>query len=292
MADADQRGVTGPLHVGYLGPAGTFTEDAARLYAPDARLSSYATISAVGSAVRSGDVDEGMVPIENSLQGSVTDTLDGLIREDGLFIRRELVLPIVHCLVAKPHTLMAKVSVIYSHPQALGQCRRFLERSLPQAEVGAALSTAAAVEQMRESTVVAAAIATRRAAELYGAEVLAEGIQDNPNNVTRFVVLSRLDHLPTGRDKTSLCFSFAEDRPGQLHRVMQEFARRDINLSKVESRPTGMGLGLYYFLVDLEGHRLDQPIKEALERVGEMTSLMKVLGSYPRYTIAGADAEK
>ena len=283
MAGPHQRAVASPGRVGYLGPQGTFTEEAARLYAPDAELLPFATIPAVAPAILSGAADEAVVPIENSLQGAVTDTLDLLIQEDSLRIRRELVLPIVHHLVAMPGTRMEEVTTIYSHPQALGQCRRFLERSLPQAEMAAALSTAAAVEQMRGGAGSAAAIATRRAAELYGAEVLAEGIQDDPSNVTRFVVLSTEDHPPTGRDKTSICFSFDEDRPGQLYRVMGEIAQRDINLSRVESRPTRMGLGLYYFLADLEGHRADPPVREVLEAIGGMTSQMKLFGSYPRY---------
>ena len=285
MADTDQRGVSALLRLAYLGPAGTFTEDAARLYAPAAQLIPCPTIPAVASAIVSGDADEGVVPIENSLQGTVTETLDLLIHEDASRICHELVIPIEHCLVAKPGTSMAEITTVFSHPQALGQCSRHLERTLPQAQMAAALSTAAAVEQMQRSPAVAAAIANRRAAALYGAEVLAEGIEDNRNNVTRFVVLGKEDHPPTGRDRTSICFSFAEDVPGQLFGVMGEFARRDINLSKVESRPTRLGLGQYYFLVDLEGHRLDPLVRDTLELIGQSTSLLKVFGSYPRYAL-------
>jgi prephenate dehydratase len=173
--------------------------------------------------------------------------------------------------------------VIFSHPQALAQCRRFLERCFPQAEMVAALSTAAAVDQMISSSTRAAAIGTQRAAQLYGAQTLARNIQDHSPNVTRFVVLSRNDHPPTGRDKTSLCFSFDDDRPGLLYDVLKEFADCNINLAKIESRPSKESLGKYIFLVDLEGHRQDPSISQVLEKVQAKTSLCKVFGSYPRY---------
>lgn len=268
--------------IAYLGPPGTYTEQAALLYAPQGQLLPFASISAVASAVDSRMAEEGVIPIENSLQGSVTETLDLLIHQPSLFIRRELALRIVHYLLVRPGTKAGEVRVIYSHPQALAQCREFLERCFPKAALVASLSTTAAVEQMQSSQEPAAAIAPQRAAELYGAEVLARGIQDNPNNITRFVVLAHSDHPPTGRDKTSICFSFAEDRPGLLYGVMGEFARRNINLAKVESRPTKRSLGQYFFLVDLEGHRTDAQVAEALDRVRGMTSLFRMFGSYPR----------
>ncbi|MBI2855886.1 MAG: prephenate dehydratase [Chloroflexi bacterium] len=269
--------------VAYFGPAGTFTEAAALLYDSEAHLLPFASIAAVAAAVDAGMAEEGVVPIENSLEGSVTDTLDLLIHESTLSIRHELVMPIEHCLLVKPGASPETVKVIYSHPQALGQCRRFIERNFPKAQAMAALSTAAAVEEMLRSEVPAAAIATSRAAELYGAEILAKGIQDNPANITRFVVLARHDHPPTGRDKTSICFSFSEDRPGILHGVMGEFASRNINLAKVESRPNKEALGRYIFLIDLEGHREDPRVKEALDGLRDKASMIKVLGSYPRY---------
>jgi prephenate dehydratase len=227
--------------------------------------------------------EEGVVAIENSIEGSVTDTLDLLIHESRVLIRKELVLPIKHHLLVKPGTEVGEVKVIFSHPQALGQCRRFVERCFPKAEVVAALSTAAAVEEMMASSHPAAAIGTRRAAELYGAATLARGIQDQASNLTRFVVLAPSDHPQTGFDKTSLCFSFAEDRPGVLCEVLQEFAQRNINLAKLESRPSKESLGRYIFLCDLEGHREDPAVSEALKRVQERTALFKILGSYPRY---------
>ena len=270
--------------VAYLGPAGTFTEAAALQYAPRANLIPCPTIAAVSTAVVTGDAEEGVVPIENSLEGSVNDTLDLLIHETSLFIRRELVLAIEHCLLVKPGTREADIRAIYSHPQALAQCRRFMENRFPEAAPMAALSTGAAAESVtRNNEKTAAAIGTLRAAELYGLEVLAKGIQDNPSNETRFVVLGHTDHAPTGDDKTSLGFSFDDDRPGLLFGVMGEFAKRGINLAKVESRPTKQSLGRYVFLIDLDGHRDDPEVKQALDFVRKQSSMLKIFGSYPRY---------
>ena len=270
--------------VAYLGPAGTFTEAAALRYAPRAHLIPCPTIAAVSTAVVTGDAEEGVVPIENSLEGSVNDTLDLLIHETSLFIRRELVLSIEHCLLVKPGTREADISAIYSHPQALAQCRRFMENRFPEASPVAALSTGAAAESVnRNNEKTAAAIGTLRAAELYGLEVLAKGIQDNPSNETRFVVLGHTDHASTGDDKTSIGFSFDDDRPGLLFGVMGEFAKRGINLAKVESRPTKQSLGRYVFLIDLDGHRDDPEVKQALDFVRKQSSMLKIFGSYPRY---------
>ncbi len=272
-----------PKRIAYLGPAGTFTEEAALVYDESAQLIPFPSVPAVAVAVDSGMAEEGVVAIENSIEGSVTDTLDLLIHESGVLIKKELVLPIEHQLLVKPGTEASEVKVIFSHPQALAQCRHFIERCFPKAEVVAALSTAAAVEEMMACEHPAAAIGTRRATQLYGTETLAHSIQDQASNVTRFVVLAPMDHTPTGCDKTSLCFSFAEDRPGVLCEVLQEFAQRNINLAKVESRPSKESLGKYIFLVDLEGHREDPAVSEALARVREKTALFKILGSYPRY---------
>ena len=269
--------------VAFLGPQGTFSEEAALVYDPRAELMPFASIPAVAVAVNTGMVDEGVVPIENSIEGSVPDTLDVLIHESRVLIYRELVLPIEHYLLTKPGTNASDIRTIFSHPQALAQCRRFLERCFPKAAAVAALSTAAAVEEMMKDSAPSAAVGTRRAAQLWGAFVLAQGIQDYKPNVTRFVVLALHDHPPTGRDKTSLCFSFAEDRPGQLKGVMDEFASRQINLAKIESRPLKESFGRYYFLADLEGHREDPPVAQALANIKAGTILFKVFGSYPKY---------
>jgi prephenate dehydratase len=268
--------------IAFLGPPGTFSEEAALRYDPKAQLLPFASVAAVAAAVDSGMAEEGVVAIENSIEGSVTDTLDILIHESRLSIRRELVLSVGHCLLVRPGMQAAHVKVLLSHPQALGQCRRFVERCFPKAEIVAALSTAAAVEEMmtRDN---AAAIATRRAAELYAAEILAHDIQDRSDNLTRFVVLAETDHPSTGNDKTSLAFSFADDRPGLLVSALQEFSHRGINLTKVESRPTKERLGEYIFLLDLAGHHSDRAVAEALKAVQPHASFFRIFGSYPRY---------
>lgn len=267
----------------YLGPAGTFSEEAAVQYDPDAEMEPQASIPAVALAVASGMADEGIVPIENSLEGPVTFTLDTLIQEDRLLIRHELVLPIEHCLIVKPGTKSAEIRAIYSHPQALAQCRSFLERCFPKAQQIASLSTAAAVDDARQSAEISAAIAPRRAADLQEMDILGEGIQDSSSNVTRFVVLAHSDHPRTGKDKTSLCFSFQEDKPGALYNALGVFAHRDINLTKIESRPSKQYLGDYIFLIDMHGHREDPVIAAAIETVRIHTSMLKVFGSYPRW---------
>ncbi|MDW8008320.1 MAG: prephenate dehydratase [Chloroflexota bacterium] len=267
----------------YLGPRGTFSEEAALRYDPEAQHLPLPSISAVAAAVAAGMADMGVVPIENSLEGSVPETLDVLVHESDLLVRSELVLPIEHHLLVPPGVEASQVKVIFSHPQALAQCRRFIERCFPKAEVVAALSTAAAVEEAMARQ-DAAAIGNRRAAQLYGAQVLAESIQDRRPNLTRFVVLAREDHPPTGRDKTSLAFAFAtEDRPGLLVGALTEFSSRGINLSKIESRPTGDKLGTYIFLVDVDGHRQEPLLAEALEAVRRQCSFFRILGSYPKW---------
>ena len=269
--------------LGFLGPPGTFTEEAALLYDSKAKLVPLPSVSAVGSGVVSGMVEEGVVAIENSIEGSVTDTLDLLIHRSDLSIKYEVVLPIRHCLLVQPGAQANDIKVVYSHPQALAQSRRFLERCFPKAQMEAALSTAAGVEEVKKSDGSVAAVATRRAADLYGVHVLASDIQETVTNVTRFVVLAGQDHPPTGADRTSLCFSFDDDRPGILVEVLGEFASRDINLGKIESRPSKDVLGRYIFLVDLFGHRNDPSVSEALNRVGEISSMLRIFGSYPRF---------
>lgn len=267
--------------IGFLGPLGTYSEEAALLYDKTAdRL--YPTITGVGEAVAAGEIDEGVVPIENSLEGPVTFTLDLLIAQPTLFIRGEIDLPIEHYLLAKPGTVPAEIKVIYSHPQALGQCRQYLEKNYPQAEQMASLSTVLCVTDSFESKVPAAAISPRRASELYDVDILDRGIQDVANNVTRFAVIGLSDHAPTGDDKTSMAFTLEKDSPGLLHRVLGEFADRDINLLKIESRPTKQLLGEYIFLLDCVGHREESPMKEALAALSDPISMLRILGSYPR----------
>jgi prephenate dehydratase len=223
------------------------------------------------------------VPIENSLEGAVNNTLDILISQPDLSIFNELVLPINHYLMAKPGTKISDIQVIYSHPQSLGQCQEYLERRFPNVQQIASLSNSAAVADMEQSPIAAAAIGPRRAAALYGAEIIDQDIQDSPNNLTRFVVLAHHDHPPTGDDKTSMCLSFDQEAPGVLYRALNEFASRNVNLRKIESRPTKLMLGQYIFLIDCDGHREDPLVKEAIQALNTSNSALKVLGSYPRW---------
>ncbi len=278
----------------FLGPRGTFSEEAALLYTErverpvggDDTLMPFTSIPALTAAVETGLATEALLPIENSIEGSVSATLDLLIHETTLRITAEVVLPVRHYLVTQPGTGLDEITVVTSHPQALGQCRRFLDRCLPAAEQVAALSTAAAVQTVATGEDRhLAAIGTSRAAELYGAEVLAHDIQDVRANLTRFVALAREDHLPTGDDKTSLGFTVKANVPGAVHAVVSELADKNLQMTKVESRPTKGWLGDYVFLIDLEGHRQDPPVAEALDKVREMTAMLKVFGSYPRFPI-------
>jgi len=271
-----------PDRLAFLGPRGTFGEEAAFRYAPSAKRVPHASHAAVIGAVADGSVEAGIVPVENSVEGAVNETVDLLIHETDLRIRDEIVLPIEQCLLVLPGTSAAAVSVIYSHPQALGQCRGYIDRSFPGIRLEAALSTAAALEELARGE-GRAAIATRRAASLYGAEVLAAGIQDRASNATRFVVLARADAVPTGDDKTSLAVGMAHDQPGTLVAVLSEFASESLNLTRIESRPSKDALGVYVFLIDFEGHRLDPKVAAVLERVQARSTYFKLFGSYPRW---------
>lgn len=271
----------------FLGPRGTFSEEASLLRAGrEDALVAFASFPALTSAVETGLADEAVLPIENSIEGAVSTTLDLLIHETPLRVCAELVLPVRLFLVGAPGATFADIKVLHSHPQPLGQCRRFLERCLPGVAQVAALSTAGAVKETVEAgDPTRAAIGPLRATELYGGHVLAHDIQDVRSNMTRFVVLGHEDAAPTGDDKTSLGFTSEVDVPGSLHAVLSEFAAANLQLTKIESRPTKGWLGEYVFLVDFEGHRLDPHVAAALERVREKTSTLKVFGSYPRFPL-------
>ena len=274
------------MKVAYLGPPGTFGEMAALRHAPAGEIIPLPSHAGVVAAVSAGMADEGVLPVENSVEGSVSETLDILIHESDLRVRGELVVPIEQCLLVRPGMRAEDVRVVYSHPQALGQCRAFLERCFPKARLEASLSTAAAVQEIFDHE-DAAAIASSRAAELHGAEVLARAIQDRRTNVTRFLVLGAGDAAPTGHDKTSLAFTTQHDRPGTLVSVLTELSSRGLNLTRIESRPSKDALGVYVFLVDFEGHRTEPVCAEALEHVRAKASWLKVFGSYPKYQDRG-----
>ncbi|NMA92132.1 MAG: prephenate dehydratase [Firmicutes bacterium] len=270
-------------NLGYLGPPGTFSEEAARNYIGTyrRRLVEYSTIPEIAEAVAAGRVEEGLVPLENSLEGGVAVTLDLLASRDGLQICRELIHPIKHCLLALPGTGLHNLKVVASHPQALGQCRQFLDRRLPGRSFFPTGSTAAAALKASGEKGVAA-IAPRRAAALYGLDLLAEDIQDNDLNSTRFVVLADQDHLPTGDDKTSLVVAIP-DGPGSLYHILSYFARYHVNLTRIESRPARRHLGEYLFFIDCQGHRLQAELVRLWGELGRESSWFKILGSYPRF---------
>jgi prephenate dehydratase len=271
----------------FLGPRGTFSEDAAIKHAGrDADFLAFTSFPALTSAVETGLAKEAVIPIENSIEGSVSTTLDLLIHETPLKISAEVVVPVRHFLVTAPGGSLTDIEIVTSHPQALGQCRKFLERCLPNADQVANLSTAGAVEEVSTGGDTSrAAIGTARAAEVYGGQVLAHDIQDVRTNVTRFVVLASKDSEATGRDKTSIGFTLKSNVPGALLAVLNPFAQAGIQLTKVESRPTKEWLGDYVFLLDFEGHRTEEHVASTLGAITASCEVLKVFGSYPRFPL-------
>jgi prephenate dehydratase len=270
----------------FLGPRGSFSEEAALLRAETDQLVAFSSFPALVSAVETGLADEAVLPIENSIEGAVSTTLDLLIHETALRIAGELALPVRHFLVTRPGVHLEDVRVVTSHPQALGQCRRFLDRCLPGVEQEAALSTSGAVKDVAEGDDDhRAGIGTARAAELYGGAILAHDIQDVHTNVTRFVVLAREDAPPTGNDKTSLAFRVQENVPGALHAILAELAVENLQMTKIESRPSKGWLGDYVFLIDFEGHRQDERVARVLDNIRDRCSILKIFGSYPRFPL-------
>lgn len=280
MSDTDH-----PLNrIAYLGPAGTFTEQAAVLFAGEhagSEFLPYPSITASAEAVARHEADVAIVPFENSLAGAVGETHDLIIHQLDLHIRDELIIPIEHCLIVAPDADTSEIGVIYSHPQALGQCQRYLNRRFPDVRTEATLSTAQAVARAVELGDHVAAIAPRRAAHLHDARILEFGIEDDHRNATRFVVLAHEDHKPTGDDSSTILFTTA-NRPGALLRVLQHFANANINLTRIESRPARERLGTYLFLIDCDGHRTDPALANALTRMEPDLQQLRIIGSYPK----------
>jgi prephenate dehydratase len=277
------------MRVAFLGPAGTFTEEALRHSAPsgsELEEVPYPTVYETVMAVQSGSAERAVAPIENSLEGSVTATLDALAGEaDRVRILAEVVRPVTQCLIARLGTRAVDVRRVLSHPQAIAQCAGFLRDELPHAEAASAPSTADAVRTVAEgdAQVPSAAIGPRLAAELYGCEVLADGIEDRDDNVTRFVWLApEGTEPPHPPEKTSIVFwGFNDESPGALVGVLAELADRDVNMTKIESRPRRVALGHYMFFADLEGAEDDPAVSEALAALRAKVETLKVLGSYP-----------
>ncbi len=290
----------GRQRIGYLGPRGTFTEEAL-LTQPDyarAELVAFPSLVDVLEGVQQGRVDLGFVPIENAIEGTVRDTIDSLVFDFDLFIQREVVLDIHLHLMAAPGTVLTDVKRVASIPVATAQCRRFLTERMPWAETVATNSTAEAARLLGEedatlSGVVTAAIAPRLPADLYGLEILVEDVEDHPDNQTRFVTVARSGiPAPTGHDRTSIvCFQRA-DHPGSLFGILSQFAARTINLTKLESRPTKKALGEYCFIIDLEGHVDDELIADCLRDLHAGLPGLKFLGSYPASGAAGPEIRR
>jgi prephenate dehydratase len=275
------------MRIAYLGPPGTFSEEAVtrcELAGGDEPLPC-ASFPDAWDAVLAGKADAALLPVENSIEGAIGTTLDLLVHRPGLMILRELLLPVQQQLLAPAGTTLSQVTRVLSHPQPLGQCARFLRERLPGARLEATHSTADAALQVSRGLAGAAAIGSRAAAARYGLSIIAESIQDSDENTTRFLLVARQDAPPTGRDRTSIAFTMDRDRPGGLYEVMGEFASRGINLSKIESRPMKQALGHYVFFVDFEGHRLDAPGAAALESVKRRVHQFYLLGSYPRASL-------
>jgi prephenate dehydratase len=295
-AGTPARSASWPGTVAFLGPPGTFTEEAL-LGEPDlasAGLVPMSTIGEVLDATHEGRVEAGFVPIENSIEGTVAATIDHLIFDADLLLQREVVLDVHLHLMAPAGVRLEDVRRVVSFPHATAQCRGFFQRSLQGAELVASNSTAEAARlvgtERRHGT---AALAPRLAAELYGLEIVAEAVEDHPDNQTRFMLVGR--HRvppPTGHDRTSIvCFQRA-DRPGSLHQILGQFAARSINLSKLESRPTKLGLGDYCFIIDLWGHVCDEVVGDCLRELRMELAEVKFLGSYPAASERGPELRR
>lgn len=268
------------LKIAFLGPVGTHSEEAAKCLKEQAELIPYQGIAQVLLAVEKGEADKGLVPIENSLEGSVSLTLDLLAQMD-LKIQREVVIPISHHLLAKKGTKLEDIEIVVSHPQAIAQCRGFLDKSLPQAKLEVTASTAEGAYKVAESNTNIAAIAGIEAAERYGLEVLVKNIQETYINETRFVLVSQQEVPRSNEESRTSMFVTISDRPGGLYQILREFALRGITLTKIESRPAKKHLGDYIFFIEFIGHYQDAVAVAALEAINAMSVTCKILGSYP-----------
>ena len=278
-----------PQHsVAYLGPRGSFAEAAVLAWpgSTDAELLPSTSVPAALEAVRGDAVDHALVPIENSVEGSVSATLDELGSGQRLVIVDEVVLPVQFSLLVRPGTTLDQVSRVATHPHAQAQVRRWLAEHLPEASVIPAMSTAAAAAALLEEPApFDGAISQKIAADIYGLDVLADEIADTADATTRFVVVRKPGPIPapTGADKTTLSLFIHQDQPGALLGILNEFAVRGVNMTRIESRPTRKALGDYYFSVDVEGHVADARISEAIMGLHRVCLDVRYLGSYPRH---------
>ncbi len=266
------------LTIAYFGPPATFTHLAAiRRFGSSLNYTPQKTIADVFSEVSKGSADYGVVPIENSTEGVVTHTLDVFVDSE-LKVVSQIVLPIQQCLIGRGR--LAQIRRIYSHPQALAQCRSWVQNHLPRAEIIESSSTTRAAQLAAARDRTTAAIASSLAAERYNLSVIAYNIQDNPHNATRFLVLGRQSPPATGHDRTSLMISVA-DKVGALHQAIAPFRRYRVNMTKIESRPSKRRAWEYYFFIDCDGHVSEPRVARAIAQLGEHCNFVKVLGSYP-----------
>jgi prephenate dehydratase len=278
--------------IGFLGPRGTFAEEAVLTQSDLAHqeLRPLRSVPDVISAVERGDAEIGLVPIENSIEGTVSVTLDTLAFDTDLLIQREIDLPVSLNLCALPGTTLDDIRTVLSHPNPLGQTRVWMSRKLPTADTVVTNSTAEAAQRVASAGDRSlASIGTAYGATLHGLELLATDIEDHPENETRFVLVGHGIPAPTGHDKTSIVCFQGEDRPGSLLAILQEFAARAINLTKLESRPTKRGLGQYCFFIDFEGHLADELVADCLRNLAAKQAEVKFLGSY---AVAGVEAQQ
>jgi chorismate mutase / prephenate dehydratase len=268
------------MKAAFQGERGAYSEAAVfQFFGKDVKAKSCKEFREVFENVKNQKTDFGVIPIENSIEGSVTQNYDLFLQYD-LKVCGETIVKVEHCLIANPGAKISDVTAVYSHPQALGQCRRYLEKL--GRELIPTYDTAGSVKFIKEKNLSnAAAVASERAAQIYGMQILARDIADNHENYTRFFVLSNKDAEPTGSDKTSIIFS-AVHEPGSLYNALGEFAKRNINLTKIESRPTKHTPWEYNFYLDFEGHRSEPKCIEALKALDKYAAFVKVLGSYPK----------
>ena len=266
--------------VAFQGEIGAYSEEAAfQFFGSSIQIKPCESLDDVFKAVEGDEVQFGVVPIENSLEGSISRVYD-LLLDSSLKVCSEIELRVVHCLIGVPEARLDLIKRVYSHPQALGQCKTFLRHL--DCELIPTYDTAGSVKMIKEKgTTDGGAVASARAAEIYGMKILAREIEDNPNNFTRFFILSKQDSPPSGNDKTSIVFS-VKHKPGALYESLKELASRNINLTKIESRPTRRKPWEYNFYLDFEGHREDKVFQEALESLERSSLFIKVLGSYPK----------
>ncbi|MDJ0510263.1 MAG: prephenate dehydratase [Crocosphaera sp.] len=285
------------ISIAHLGPIGTNAETAALAYAnwlentqgKPSILCPCPSISQTLHSVAQGDTQKAVVPVENSTEGSVASTLDTLWQLDRLKIQQELVLPIIHAFFSRG-TSISGIKTVYSHPQALAQCQRWLQENLPNVALIPTNSTAEALQKISLDP-TSGAIAAPRAAKLYHVPILLNHINDYPDNCTRFWVMT-LNPTPTVNSRISLAFSVSENVPGSLMKPLEVFARRNLNLSRIESRPTKRSLGEYVFYLDIEGHPQDPNIIDALNELTAYTKVIKIYGGYPVLFLEKKDLEQ